>query len=100
MDGLIQALDQALALADENTVVVPGHGPVGRRDDLLAYRDLLATVWGRVRDGVARGRSLEEVLALRPAAEFDERWSTPLIPTDRFVGILYQAASAPRPIRS
>lgn len=92
VDGLIAALDQALALADENTVVVPGHGPIGERADLAAYRDLLATVWTRVRAGVADGKSLEEVVASAPAAEFDARWNTPLIPTDRFVEILYKAA--------
>lgn len=94
VEGLIAALDQALALADENTVVVPGHGPLAGRADLAAYRDLLDTVWRRVREGVAEGRSLDEVIAMRPAAEFDSAWSTELIPTERFVGILYQAASA------
>lgn len=92
VDGLIAALDVALALADENTVIVTGHGPVGRRAELQAGRDLLATVWARVGAAVAEGRSLEEVVALRPAAEYHDRWNTPLIPTDRFVGILYQAA--------
>lgn len=96
VDGLIAAFDQVLALADENTVIVPGHGPVGRRADLQEYRNLLATVWERVKEHAGQGKSLEEVVALRPAAEFDARWSSPLIPTDRFVGILYEAASAGR----
>lgn len=94
VDGLIRALDQALALADESTVIVPGHGPVGGRADLVAYRALLATVWERVRTSVADGKSLEEVIASAPAAEYDADWSTPLIPTERFVAILYQAATA------
>lgn len=94
VEGLINALDQAIALTDENTVVVPGHGPIGRRADLEAYRGLLATVWGRVQEGVAQGRSLDEVVALRPAAEFDAQWSSELIPTDRFIEILYQAAGS------
>lgn len=65
---------------------------IGDRAGLAAYRDLLATVWARVKAGVAEGKSLEEVTASAPAAEFDARWNTPLIPTDRFVEILYKAA--------
>lgn len=92
VDGLISALDRALALADENTVVVPGHGPIGKRSGLEEYRTLLATVWGRVKEASAQGSSLEEVQATSPAAEFHDQWSTDLIPTERFVEILYDAA--------
>lgn len=97
VDGLLAALDQAIALADESTIVIPGHGPVGRRSDLETYRGLLAAVWARVQDGVAQGKTVDEVIAAAPAAEFDAAWNTPLVPTDRFVGILYQAATARAP---
>src|SRR5690606_9259253 len=59
VDGLIAALDQALALTDDQTIVVTGHGPIARRAELAAYRDLLATVWPRVQSAVAAGKSLE-----------------------------------------
>lgn len=96
VQGLIAALDRAIELANDQTVVVPGHGPLRRRADLVAYRGLLATVWSRVQQQVARGRSLEQVLAARPAVEFDAEWSTPVISTDAFVGILFQAARGER----
>jgi cyclase len=92
-DGLVAALDLALTLADDETVIVTGHGPRASRADLVAYRDLLATVWERVKAGVAAGSSLEEVIASGPAAEYDAAWSTGLIPTDGFVSVLYQAAA-------
>lgn len=69
--GMLAAADAALALADENTVIIPGHGPVARRADLVAYRDMLAEVIGVVTREKAAGRSLAEIIAMRPAARWD-----------------------------
>jgi len=36
VDGVFAAIDKVLSLADANTVIIPGHGPIGDRDDLMA----------------------------------------------------------------
>lgn len=92
VQGLVSALNLAIALADDSTRIVPGHGPLVTRVKLIAYRDMLASVWGRVQAGVAAGRTLEEVLAQRPAAEFETDWSTPVVPTEGFIRNLYRSA--------
>ena len=86
--GLIRAVDMALAMADARTVIVPGHGPIATRDDLRRYRDMLVNVSGRVRAQVAAGKSLAEVVASKPAAAYREGMEGD---EDRFVGAIYDS---------
>jgi glyoxylase-like metal-dependent hydrolase (beta-lactamase superfamily II) len=99
-DGVIAATDRALALADDKTRIIPGHGPVCGKADLKAFRDMLATVNGRVKAMMKEGKKLEDILAARPSAEFDEQWGKAFISPGRFVEMLVIAqspASAPAP---
>jgi glyoxylase-like metal-dependent hydrolase (beta-lactamase superfamily II) len=90
IDGVVAAADRVLALATDSTRIIPGHGPIASRADLRAYRDMLATVAARVREGVAAGRSLEDVIAFRPTAEFDARFGKGFLPPNRFVEMVYK----------
>lgn len=94
--GLVAALETVLARADTATVVVPGHGPVGTRADLAAYRDMLVAVGSRVRELAEQGLSLEEVLAERPTAAFDERYAAGGVSPERFVRSLFEELAARR----
>jgi cyclase len=90
IDGVIAAVDRALELTGDNTRIIPGHGALATRADLKAYRDMLATVSARIRDGVRSGRKLEEVVASKPTAEFDAVWGKSFLKPDRFVEMLYR----------
>ena len=90
VDGVIAAVDRALELAGENTKIIPGHGPLANRSDLKAYRDMLVTVSGRIKDGKRAGKSLEEVVAAKPTAEFDAVWGKSFLPPDRFVEMIWK----------
>jgi glyoxylase-like metal-dependent hydrolase (beta-lactamase superfamily II) len=87
-DGVIAAADRVLAMSDDNTRIIPGHGPVCDKKDLRIYRDMVATVWARVQKLAKEGKSLEQILAAKPTAEFDERWGKGFIPPARFVEML------------
>ena len=89
IDGVVAAVDRVLELAGEKTRIIPGHGPLAGKADLKAYRDMLATVSARVRDGVRAGRSLEEVVASKPTAEFDAARARGMAP-GRFVEMVYR----------
>jgi len=67
IDGAIVAVEAGLALANDGTVIIPGHGPIARRADLVRYRDMLIDVRSRVGQGIARGRTLEQIKADRIA---------------------------------
>ena len=88
IDGFVRALDQALALADENTKIIPGHGPVSNAKELRAYRDMLATVRNRVRALAAQGKSREEIIASKPTKEFDAEWGNSWLDPDTWVGLV------------
>ena len=91
--GLIAAADRVLAIADANTKIIPGHGPLGDRAALQAYRTMLVTVRDRIQQAVAAGRTLAQVQAAKPTAEFDAVWGNGRITPVLFVEILYQDLS-------
>ena len=90
-DGVIAAADRVLALADEKTKIIPGHGPVSNKADLQVYRDMLATVTGRVKALMKAGKKVDEIRAANPSAEFDEKWGKGFISAPRFIEMLVLA---------
>ena len=63
--GMIAAMDVALAMADDNTKVIPGHGPISTKADMKAYRDDLAAFLARMTAEYKAGKSLAQVIALK-----------------------------------
>lgn len=90
-EGLVAAADRALAVADERARIISGHGPVGTRADLAAYRDMLVAVRDRVKPLVQAGRSAAEIAAARPTADLDARWGQGFMKPDVFLGIVVQS---------
>jgi cyclase len=76
IDGSIAAIDTLLAIIDDQTRIIPGHGPVGDKMDLQAFRDMCETLRDRVAVMKERGMSIEEVIAAPPTTDFDDRWNT------------------------
>ena len=95
VSGIISGLDRVLPMIDDNTKVIPGHGRTGDKAALRVYRDMVATVRDRVRAQVAAGRSLEQILASKPAAEFDPAWGGGWIKADDFVRFAHAEARKP-----
>ena len=89
--GLIAAVDAALAMSNSRTRIIPGHGPLATREDLVRYRDVVRTVTNRVARLVAQGRTLAQVVAAKPSAEYDAIWGASFIKPDQFVSIVYSS---------
>lgn len=87
--GMLKACDQLLHLADADTKIVPGHGPLATRADLVKYRDMLATAAERVRKLKDAGMSLEESIAAKPFTDLDGDWGNGRFKGDDFVRIVY-----------
>lgn len=64
--NLVTSLDQVIALADADTVIIPGHGPLSNRAELIAWRDMIATAVERVEALKKQGKSLQEAQAAKP----------------------------------
>jgi glyoxylase-like metal-dependent hydrolase (beta-lactamase superfamily II) len=95
INGMIRAADAVLAHIDGNTKIIPGHGALGTRADLKAYRDVLATARDRVTDAIANGMTPQQVKAAKLMAEYDEAWGQAFINPDQFVEFVYQSLQQP-----
>ncbi len=89
VDGVIEATDRLLSLADANTKIVPGHGPLGTKADLAKYRDMVSKAADQVRKLKASGKSVEEVTAAKPLADLDADWGKGRLNGDTFVKVVY-----------
>ena len=74
VSGTIAAADRGLALAGPKTRIIPGHGSMAGKAELQAYRDMLATVRDRIAAAVKAGKTLQEIQATQPTAEWDAAW--------------------------
>ncbi len=83
--GMVAGIDKALALANAQTQIVPGHGPVGNKASLQASRELLAAVQAKIEPMVKDGKSADEIVAAKPTAEYDAVWGKGLLNADSFV---------------
>jgi cyclase len=88
VDGVIAAADQVLAIATDNTRIIPGHGPLSNKAELKVYRDMLATISGRIKKMISDGRKLEEITAANVSADFDEKWGKGFIPPPKFAEMI------------
>ncbi len=71
ISGMVEAIDMMGALSDDNTVLVPGHGTLIHKKDLLPYRAMLVDVLAKVKTLVDQGKSLDDVLAANLTAPYD-----------------------------
>ena len=71
VNGMIAALGMAIGTCGPNTKVVPGHGPVMNRADIIAHRDMLMTVRDRVSELIKQGKSEDDVVVAHPTASYD-----------------------------
>jgi glyoxylase-like metal-dependent hydrolase (beta-lactamase superfamily II) len=94
VEGLIEAVDRALALADSKTKIIPGHGPLSTRAEFVRYREMLVAIRDRVRSALARSENLEQVLAARPTREFDQAWGRGFISPESFVRTVHRSLAA------
>jgi glyoxylase-like metal-dependent hydrolase (beta-lactamase superfamily II) len=89
IDGAIKWADQAVASTTDHTIVVPGHGAVGNRAQLIEFRDMLVTVRNNVAALKQQGKSLDEIVAAKPTAAFDAKWGNFVFNGDQFIRMVY-----------
>jgi len=83
IEGMIRFCKKALNRLNEDSIVIPGHGPVLGYDDLADYIDMLETVSSRIDAMIDAGMSLEDVIAAGPTTGFDEKYGDPARLIDR-----------------
>jgi cyclase len=92
-EGLIAAADKILSLANDTTRIIPGHGPVGGKAEVAAWKDLLVSLRDKVARAGAGGKTLDQVKAAKPLAEYDAKLGQGPIKTDMVVEMIYPSLS-------
>ncbi len=87
--GMIAAAGEILSLADNDTRIVAGHGPLGNKSDLTKFRDMLVTSRDRVDKLKSAGKSAQEAVREKPFADLDAIWGNGIINGDQFVQLVY-----------
>jgi len=70
--GIIKGVNTILELCDEETKIIPGHGQVASKSDVLAYRDMLQDIWDSVKVEVKKGKTLSEILENDPTQKYQK----------------------------
>lgn len=89
--GVLAAVDGVLGTIDDNTRIIPGHGPISSKKDLRAYRDMLARVSANISRLIKAKKTLAQVVAAQPTREFDAVWGNGFLKPDQFVEIVYKS---------
>lgn len=97
IDGMIRVIHQILPMMDENTKVVPGHGPLSNKARLQEYVSMLTAIRDNVNRLMKEGKTMEQVVAAKPTRAFDEKWGKGFLPPDRFAGLVYMDLSQELP---
>ena len=90
INGMIKAAEANLAMVTDKTVVIPGHGPVGGKTEMIEYRDTLATIRNRVAAIKREGKSLNELVAAKPTASYDAKWGRGFVNGEFFTKLVYK----------
>lgn len=89
VEGALKNINEALFLVDSETKIIPGHGTLATKKDLMEYRDVIMIAHDRVKKAVAKGMTLEEIKASNVTKEYDKEWGGGFINPEKFVEILY-----------
>ena len=90
IEGRVKIADKVIAMSGPKTKIIPGHGPLSSKTELSKYRDMLAVIGKRVAEAVADGKSLEDVYAANPTAEFDAEWGAGFLKPKKFLELVYK----------
>jgi glyoxylase-like metal-dependent hydrolase (beta-lactamase superfamily II) len=89
IDGMIRAAEENVARVTDETIVIPGHGPIGNKSHLIEFRDMLVAIREKIAVLKKHGKSRDEVVAAKPTADYDAKWGGFVINGDFFAKLVY-----------
>ncbi len=93
INGIIAGGYRALAIANEDTDIIPGHGPLADVAGLAVWLEMLKVTRVSMQSLIDRGMSEDEAVAARPTAEFDGQYGGGFMNPENFNRLLYQSLS-------
>jgi glyoxylase-like metal-dependent hydrolase (beta-lactamase superfamily II) len=89
IDGMIRSAGLIIDVAGQNTKIIPGHGPLSDRRQLIAYRDMLIQIRDRIKTAITDGQTLEQIIASKPLSNFDATWGKGFLDPQTFIRIVH-----------
>ena len=89
IEGVIRALETNISKVTNKTIIIPGHGPVGNKTQLIECRDMMLTVRDTIAALKNKGYSYKQVLAAKPTAAYDDKWGKWVIDSQIFIAQVY-----------
>ena len=90
IEGMVHNAAAMLKAVDAKTKIVPGHGPIGTKADLQVFHEVLADADAQVSKLIKEGKSVDEIIAAKPTAKWDEKWGGGFMKTPDWLKLLYQ----------
>ncbi len=96
LKGMLEGLGITIGMAGPKTRIIPGHGAIVDRAGLTAHRDMILAIRDKIAPLVQQGKTVEEVIAAKPTAEFDARIPSANTTSERFIRQVYTELKTPR----
>lgn len=88
IDGMIKAADITLGLANDKTKIIPGHGPLASKSDLVNFRDMLIKARDAIKNAAKGDKTPEQVVASDPLKNLNDQWGNGFLNPETFVKIV------------
>ena len=106
IDGLLVAINKVIDMAapgpqaEGGTVIVPGHGRLCDQSEVALYRNMLTIIRNTIQYYKNQGKTLQQVLDLKPSEGYDQRWGATSGPwtTRDFITAVYETLPAKGPV--
>ena len=90
INGTIRAAEANVAKVTDKMIVIPGHGAIGAKADLVLFRDVMVEIRDKVAALKKQGRTVDEIMAAKPGARTDAEWGNGFKTPSEFVALVYQ----------
>jgi len=89
IEGIITSVNYILSRTNGKTKIIPGHGKLSNKKELTVYRDTLVILRDRMVKLIKEGKSLDEIITMKPNADLDDTWGKGFLNPETFLKILY-----------
>ena len=91
VDGYIKAQQKILEIANDETKIIPGHGPLSDSKQLKQSLDMLIDVRQLIADQIAKDKTEDQVVKANPIKKYHEKWNWGFITTEKMIRQVYKS---------
>ncbi len=91
LDGYITAQKKIISLSDDDTKIIPGHGPLSNKAELQASVNMLLDAKKKITKLKAQGQTEDQVVEANPLKKYHDKWNWAFITTEKMVRQVYKS---------